>query len=191
MKKVLTILLSIIVGVQLAQNVQAGMPHVGYIYIGDSRFVGMEQQTKFTNDSNVWNVAKVGQGLRWLKKDAISQVDAIEKQNSQIDIWYEIYGLGVNDLGNSTDYVRWYQDRAIDHNVVVVSVNPVENYPTVSNKTIESFNTMMKTNGLNFINTYSALYNLTGKTTDGLHYNKETYKKIYEMISTSVKYGFE
>ena len=39
-----------------------------YIFVGDSRFVGMKDAIKDSVDTDVRFVAEVGQGLGWLKK---------------------------------------------------------------------------------------------------------------------------
>ena len=157
-----------------------------YIFIGDSRTVGMKSAVA-SNKNDIWS-AKVGEGYTWMKNTGVPAVEDKIGKNSKVVIL-----MGVNDL-NSNAYItylnskskKWVKKGAT---VYFVSVNPVDeekarsNGYTITNKSIETFNKTMK-NGLSsdikYINTYSKI-NSFG-TTDGLHYTNETYKKIYNCI---------
>lgn len=157
-----------------------------YIFIGDSRTVGMKSAVA-SNKNDIWS-AKVGEGYTWMKNTGVPAVEDKIGKNSKVVIL-----MGVNDL-NSNAYItylnskskKWVKKGAT---VYFVSVNPVDeekarsNGYTITNKSIETFNKAMK-NGLSsdikYINTYSKI-NSFG-TTDGLHYTNETYKKIYNCI---------
>ncbi len=158
---------------------------VGTIYIGDSRTVGMDDVLDLENlEEDTFVVAKVGQGYAWLTSTALPQVERIKKQNPQIDAWQYIINLGVNDLGSIDKYLEKYEKLAEDDNVeiLLVSVNPVKNYPTVSNDDIEEFNEKLQESGFYYIDTYSVLMNDGYSTTDGLHYTNDTYEQIHDAI---------
>lgn len=156
-----------------------------YIFVGDSRFVGMKDALGGHVDSDVEIIAKVGQGLAWLKKTAPSLYDKTGKTI--------IFNLGVNDLYNASLYVEYYNNMPksfLENNrVIFMTVNPVNEKKEaeygykVTNKEIEKFNNTLKENlDKNFLmidtNTYAQLNDFT--TTDGLHYNNKTYIGIFD-----------
>lgn len=157
-----------------------------YIFIGDSRTVGMKSAVA-SNKNDIWS-AKVGEGYTWMKNTGVPAVEDKIGKNSKVVIL-----MGVNDL-NSNAYItylnskskKWVKKGAT---VYFVSVNPVDeekarsNGYTITNSSIVTFNKAMKkglSSNVKYINTYSKI-NSFG-TTDGLHYTNETYKKIYNYI---------
>lgn len=160
----------------------------GYIFVGDSRFVGMNTACGISQKSNQFVVAKISQGYYWLNNEAMSQVDQIISNHSA-SAWVVIFNLGINDLGNINKYKALYQSlQDKPYKVVMVSVNPVGNYPSIPNETVEGFNNSIKSLGYTYIDTYSYLMNERGYVTpDGLHYSNSTYRDIYRYIIYSVK----
>ena len=157
------------------------------MFVGDSRTVGMNKYGIIDNSYEV--IAKVGEGHDYLQ-DNLTRI--LSATNSNI-----IINLGVNDLGNVNKYIGTY--RALSNltdssnNIYIVSVNPVEDYPTVTNEQIENFNNKIKelcesTDRLTYIDTYSIIKNETGYTVDGLHYNKTCYTEIYNLITYAVSH---
>lgn len=155
------------------------------MFVGDSRTVGMNKYGIIDNSYEV--IAKVGEGYDYLQ-DNLTRI--LSATNSNI-----IINLGVNDLGNVNKYIGTYRalSNLVDssNNIYIVSVNPVEDYPTVTNEQIEAFNLKIKelcdsTDRLNYIDTYSIIKNETGYTVDGLHYNKACYTEIYNLITYAV-----
>ncbi len=135
-------------------------------WLGDSRFVGLSGVAK----ENF--VAEISKGYNW----------GIEQEITTKTI---IFGLGVNDLYNSGKYKSWLKKLVKDHTVYFVSVNPVneKKCKTVKNKTIKAFNKKMKkVDGINYIDTYTYLQNNGFNSSDGLHYDNKTNKKIYKYI---------
>lgn len=159
-----------------------------YIFVGDSRFVGMNTACGISSKSNQFVVAKISQGYYWLTNEAMDQVDEIISNHSASG-WVVIFGLGINDLGNKSKYLNFYKGLADKpYKVVMVSVNPVGNYPTISNETVEAFNDSLKGLGYTYVDTYSYLMNERGYSTgDGLHYSNSTYKDIYKDIIYTIK----
>ncbi len=69
----------------------------GYIYIGDSRFAGM--QAVMPENENTFVVAEVGKGVSWFCSAGYEAIQKIRKENDYED-WVYILNLGVNDIGN-------------------------------------------------------------------------------------------
>lgn len=166
----------------------------GYIYLGDSRFVGMNKYCHMDKKKDTWCVAKVGQGLSWMKKTAIVEVEDIVAENKDIENWVLIIGLGVNDLNNIDNYIEEY-DSLEGFEIILVSVNPMEkdkadkygyDYDGLSPKIVK-FNNKLKETSYQYIDTYSAMINNGYSTVDGLHYTKKTYTYIYNVIKSYMK----
>ena len=155
------------------------------IFIGDSRTVGMNKYGIIP--SNYIVIAKVGEGYDFL----ISNMQSLyEANNSDI-----IINLGVNDLDDISKYINTYRELnntdKSNNTYYLVSVNPVEDYTTITNEQIEQFNSKLKqlcdeSDKFNYIDTYSSLVDKKNYTTDGLHYIKQTYSEIYSMITASI-----
>lgn len=161
----------------------------GTIFIGDSRFVGMDGAVDIEGTNNQFVVAQVGEGLTWFKSNGMRQVKKIRKENSALTHWRYVFCLGVNDLWDIDAYLDEYDALREDPDVelILVSVNPVKNYPSITNSDIEDFNAKVKDyadeNGLQYIDTYDALIDMGFSSTDGLHYSDSTYQDIYDIIS--------
>lgn len=168
-------------------DMAAGLPmqQCGFIYIGDSRCVGLDMITGFSKDPYKWMVAKTAKGYGWLE-DAAAQVDAIEVSNPQITKWYEIYMFGLNDPGNMEKYAQWYAQRAPGHNVVLVSLNPIKYHGSITNEKIALFNQTLLMTGLPYIDCYSYLWTNGFECSDGVHYTKSTYVTIDSLINSAL-----
>lgn len=159
---------------------------VGYIYIGDSRFAYMDQNIAFSAQPNVFNVSVPGEGCWWLYNIATPYVDNLKASNPQIKVWYEIYGLGVNDLASIEYYLSYYRNRALSNNVILVSVNPVENCDRADNAAIEAFNARLAATKLPYIDCYNYLKATSYGTYDGIHFTPETNQHIYNYLDACV-----
>ena len=158
-----------------------------YIWVGDSRTVGMSEAV--SSGDNDW-VGKVSAGYSWFTSDAINQVNQVLDEDSTI-----VFNFGVNDLGNVDQYISKLNELAKGDwskakQIIVMSVNPVDeakasqNGYSVTNTQIEEFNKKMKSGlegGIKFVDTYSQIKDQLG-TTDGIHYDNDTYQKLYDMI---------
>ncbi len=168
------------------QTVSGQVKYDDYIFVGDSRFVGMKEAVDGYSDADVEFVAEVGQGLSWLKKTAPGLYGETGKTI--------IFNLGVNDLYNISGYIDFYnsmpQDFIENNTLVIMTVNPVDEQKeaefgySVTNSEIESFNESLK-NGLDslyfkMIDSYTYMKMSAYKTVDGLHYNNETYRLIFD-----------
>lgn len=158
---------------------------VGTIFIGDSRFVGMDKAVDIESNDREFCVAKVGQGYVWFKNTALKKIEKIKKDNTSLTSWRYVVCLGVNDLGNIDKYLELYKEiTKEDQNIqlILVSVNPVKNYPSITNSSIKKFNTKLSDAGYDYIDTFSKMQKEGFTSTDGLHYDNDTYKKIYSYI---------
>ena len=184
MKKYFYILLTMLIILFIPINVHAE-PQTEIIFVGDSRTIGMDKVVKFSSNDNIHTVAKVGKGYQWLISEGITQIESIESDTTKN--YVEVYLLGINDLKNVDKYTTWYQERAKEHNIILVSVNPVENYGKISNYTISNFNAELIDTEIAYIDTNTLMQDIPfKKTVDGLHYNKEAYVYLYGIISESI-----
>ena len=113
---------------------------------------------------------------------AVGEIDESVTQGSVI-----IINMGVNDLGNAWGYIdllkekipQWMEKGA---EVYYMSVNPVENHPYISNEDIANFNNILYNNlpsETGWIETNSYLLESGYSTQDGVHFDAETYQKIF------------
>lgn len=161
----------------------------GYIYLGDSRFVGMNKYVHIDEIENTFVVAKVGKGLSWLENTAAGEIEEILESNADIDNWVVITGLGINDYWNTAKYIDYY-DTMEGVQLILVSVNPVEkdkcgtlgyDYGKLSEGII-AFNDKLIETDYQYIDVYTAMMDKGFSTVDGVHYKKETYQFIYDTI---------
>ncbi len=187
--------LSILMSMGITQDTQAATAYLpvvtpsidyGYIFIGDSRFVGMNDICKMSSIYDEYVIAQNGMGYDWLVNTAMPQADAIIATNPY-KRWVLIMGLGVNDLSNINSYLLKYKELSAKYNIVLTSINPVENHEFISNSTIASFNSSLRTLGLPFIDTNSVLMAEGFSTIDGLHYTAATYIRINEIYQSLIQ----
>ncbi len=177
------------------------------IIVGDSRTVGMcititgdsrgcsysSGGAKYS-DSDIF-IAQSSSSYSWFNSTAVGAVNSILANNPNTT--YNIYSLmGANMLlYDINKYIPLYNSLASGawskHNVILVSVNPVDEaveaqhgYST-KNADIVTFNTKLR-NGVTggnvkYCDTYNSILNNLS-TTDGLHYTSSTYQSIYSKI---------
>jgi hypothetical protein len=158
-----------------------------YIFVGDSRYVGME---KFAQSDDVF-IAQVGEGYYFLASNMNKILEYIDK-NSIL-----IVGLGVNDYAsNYKNYIKTMNELAdtLDCRVYYMLINPVEEdkealygYST-SNEMIDKYNALMKagfSSKVGVIDTNTYLKEDGFYTSDGLHYDDNTYKKVYNFLKSN------
>ena len=160
----------------------------GYIFIGDSRFVGMNDACEISNTDNRFVIAMVGEGYDFLINTALPEAERITQSNNDITNWRYVICLGVNDLYNIDKYISEYNKLKTTIDLVLVSVNPIEYSNDISNKAIERFNSKIETiEGIQYVDSYSILLNNAFSTTDGIHYTDKTYELIYDTINNAIK----
>lgn len=169
------------------QPVQQGIAR--YIFLGDSRYVAMSY---FAQEQDYF-IAKEGMGYSYM----IEQLDAVRA--AVIPGAVLVIGLGVNDVrvGNAASYIQTINELAgtLGIPVYYMLVNPVDetvesqNGYRITNAEVDAFNETLKAGldaGVHIIDTNSFLKNDGYVTTDGLHYDMETYQKIYQYIKAQV-----
>jgi len=182
----------------------------GNIIIGDSRTVGMcmsiygKTQEECTLSSggglqveDDYIIAEGNTGSDWLKSTAIPAVNEYLEKNK--DKKYNIISyMGINGL-DIKNYIDIYSEIINgdwkDHNIVLVSVNPVneeiesDHGFSAKNSDIEEFNNKLSkdvsSDNTLYCDTYSEIKDSIS-TIDGLHYEKDTYKDIYELTNACI-----
>ncbi len=152
-----------------------------YVFIGDSRTVGM-QSAVGGDAADSWS-AKVSMGYNWMVSEGIPNVESAIGNGTAVFIL-----LGINDLGNVNSYISYVDAKAAEWNergaaTYFCAVGPVGN-TTVTNAQIENFNSTVSSNLVNavYIDLYTDLMNNGFSTQDGLHYTNDTYVHIYQML---------
>lgn len=163
-----------------------------YIFVGDSRMVGMKQSV---TGADVRYIAKVGEGYEWLNATAGPKLKKYLKARSDVTV---VLALGVNDMGNIDSYISYYKALMQEFPITkfyVLSVNPLDedlakaNGYTVKNSEIVAFNKKLLAafSETIYIKAYKYLKNLEGfKTIDGVHYTAATYQSLYDFIMTNI-----
>ncbi len=159
--------------------VVADMPGIPYLFVGDSRTVQLQMAVGSTDKAYV---AKVGEGYSYFKNVGITGIQQNAGKGTKM-----IINFGVNDLANASKYislVNSYIDTWENAGITVYysSVTPVGSSASVSNSQIEAFNAKLQ-EGLDprvhWIDSYTYLMQTGFESSDGLHYNKSTYKNLY------------
>lgn len=163
------------------------------VYVGDSRFVGMQSAV---GESEATYIAKVAEGLSWFNSTALPEIEAKLAEDETAVV---ILGLGVNDLYNIDNYITAYNELIAKYpkaNYFILSINPVDelkaqnNGYSTTNADIEAFNQKMQAAFPDkYVDTYSALKS-DFETTDGLHYDDTTYNNVNSLILSKISTGY-
>ena len=146
-----------------------------YIFIGDSRTVGMYTAKTGKGGGNYSNG-----GAHTVGKSALNGV--VSKGSAIIVL------MGINDMGNVDGYISSINAMSKeykDSKVYFVSVNPC----TDSNDNIIAFNNKLKkglSSNVKYIDSYSYLQSVGFNASDGVHYDKNTYIKLYDYIKKNI-----
>ncbi|MBQ3967903.1 MAG: SGNH/GDSL hydrolase family protein [Lachnospiraceae bacterium] len=173
-------------------NVKAIRPQpvlTQFVFLGDSRFVGIDNLTSDPSDKFY---AKVGAGYTYLES-VKEQVIRAGTTGSAL-----IIGLGVNDSGyNAARYAATINDIAARYpgKVFFTTVNPVneeqaaKNNYIVSNEKIAQFNASVRAGlapNVYVIDTNAYLTNVGCSWRDGLHFADITSITVYNYIRQTV-----
>lgn len=172
-------------GYIMSDYVVSELPGTKYVFVGDSRTVGMGNAIGGSDNAYI---AKVGSGYSWFSSTAINQIMNYAGPGTSL-----VINFGVNDLSNASKYIELinsYIDEweAAGITVYYASVNPVGS-TTVTNDEIASFNATMKAgldSRVNWIDSYSYLMSNGYSTSDGLHYTNSTYQAIYNYYLSAI-----
>lgn len=161
----------------------------GTIYVGDSRFNGMEMYLK---KGEGYIIAKDSMGYKWFVNEALPMIENIKNSHPEISEWTIVSGLGVNDLYNINNYIQVYKNLlSCGYRVVALSVNPTNNKKESLNKEINDFNSKLKDSELEYLDTCNHLREIGFGTVDGVHYTKDTYTEIWNEINWYLNYDVE
>lgn len=172
-----------------------------YVFIGDSRTAQMygtlndNWKKRNYSDGGVHivgediYVAQGSMGLNWMKSTGIPAAQKYFLPNTAIIIL-----MGVNDLYNVDNYINYVNSNleswtSKGSKVYYVSVNPCKGKRKDLNEKITTFNSKVKSNldsKIKWIDTNSYLKSTGFVSEDGLHYDKDTYKKIHDYIKSKV-----
>ena len=182
------------------------------IHVGDSRTVGMcviltsssfNDCTLSTNGPLIFNkdifIAESGMSYDWFSSVA---VPAVNKIINNSNVTYNIVSyMGVNNLlFDINNYINKYNELANgswkDHNIILVSINPVDEellakkgYNVISNTNIiesnNKLNNNVKNNNVKYCDTYNEIKD-SFFAEDGLHYDSKTYISIYNKVKTCI-----
>ncbi len=163
-----------------------------YIFVGDSRTVGMGNAV---SDKNTAFIAEVGQGYSWLVKTGGVKLRTMLAADPDVTV---VLALGVNDLVNIKNYISYYTKLKKEFPMTsfyIMAVNPVDEKKEaaygykVKNSSIESFNREMleAVGAVSFIDTYSYMKEKDFDSADGLHYTAKVYRDLYQYVLTQIK----
>ena len=155
-----------------------------FLFVGDSRTVGMKLSI---SDNSVSFIGEIGMGYSWLTGTADSQIRRYLRSNPEA---YVIFNFGVNDLGNVSNYIAYYQ-RLIaafpKAHFYFMSVNPIKEGASgyATNAMIKSFNKVLKAAFPSvYLDTFTLLTKKGFDTFDGIHYTVSTYQKIFNYVKS-------
>lgn len=170
------------------------------IFIGDSRTVGMFNCVD--KKSNEFSIAKGGAGYSWLNGTALTELKTTIKGKEDS---YIIINMGTNSgltENEANQYAQLYNKIATDYpnsQVVAVSVTQIDVNTAKSNgmysgisltsDSVNKFNGYLKNkldSKIKYCDVYSKIAS-TYKTLDGVHYDCNTYKDIYNAINSCLK----
>lgn len=150
-----------------------------FLFIGDSRFVGMKEYVK--SDTNIIFLCKSSIGYDWLYNTA--QYELYKLKDSSLKV---IINLGINDLYNRENYlnlIKKFEKDGIE--LYFMTLNPCDNkkmrehgYRGITQEEIIDFNYTLEKE-FKTIDTFTYLIQNGYYTIDGVHYTKDTYLAIY------------
>ena len=188
-------------------------PGTKTIFVGDSRVVGMcgtltgqwsacqfSNGGAYTHGNDIY-VAQGSMGYDWFNSTAVPAINRI-LQSDPNTTYNIISNMGVNWLLSDVDkYIVKYKELANGvwkkHNIIIVSVNPVnetvesQHGYRVRQNDIKQFNSKIKSgisglSNVKYCDTFNQIIN-NYQTSDGLHYTGVTYKNIYNHMVACIK----
>lgn len=157
-----------------------------WVWIGDSRIADMQ---KVMPEMEI--IAKTGAGLKFIEEhfDEINEL-----RNCNI-----IFNMGINDFMHEQGIGEKWAFRYIEmfekfsekffseNKVCFMAINPTDHQRRTLNSNIEDFNMTIWKNLPKtwiYLDTYSWLVTRGFETTDGLRYTEDTYRRIYQIVTT-------
>lgn len=173
------------------------------IYVGDSRTVGMCNTVTLKENENC-TVAEVGMGYYWLNSESIkNKINSIITNHPNS---YIVINMGTNSALTSSEgkeYAKLYNEFATKYpnsKVVAISVTQIDSVKakenglyygvSINDNSVSTFNSGLKSNlnpSVSYCDIYSKMENYNYTAIDGVHYNNDTYKFIYDEIQKCLK----
>lgn len=162
---------------------QAQLPAHQFLFVGDSRTVGMGEAEEEAQDTCLY-VGAVGQGYSWFSDTGLALMEAAMNDYPDVPI---ILNLGVNDLSEIDRYLelyRTFEQRYPDRTFYYLSVNPVtEQSAHVTNMEIAAFNTRLREEFPDqYLDSNTYLRAREFESADGVHYSADTYRLIHDYV---------
>ena len=164
------------------------------IFVGDSRTVMMHEAV---GETGVTWEAKDSMGLSWMKKTGVPAIDAHVGNGTAVVIL-----MGVNDVADTwqtKNYASYINQKAREWagrgaQTYYVSILPVDDAKDhyESNSQIEAWNASIRpllSQNVTYVDLYGQLKGHVSTASDGLHYQNQTSRTIYNMIMSSLKTG--
>lgn len=177
-------------GTATAIQQNGSWPGAAIVFIGDSRFVQMEQEVNAVAGTNPWAwVSEGGRGYNWFVETGIKRADPVIGTGTKV-----IINLGVNDVKNADKYISYFNQKAAEWTmrgatVYYSSVNPVWTNPYVTKEQVLAFNTKLQAGlapYIHWIDSYSYIQSVGCRIVDGLHYDQNTSLNLYAFYLAAV-----
>lgn len=159
-----------------------------YLFVGDSRVVGM---SAFAPHDKAQYIGMVSMGYSYLASSAGPKVKQILAGNPNLNV---IFCFGINDLGNVASYISYYKKMMAAYpktDFYFMSINPISGGGSsyLSNGLIEAFNRTLKkgVGKKKYLDAYTYLAKNGFSAWDGIHYDGETYLKIYRYTVAEIE----
>ncbi len=180
-------------------NVTTTATNKSFIFIGDSRTVGMDYAVNELNSSNT--VAQGSMGYDWFVNTAINSANSLMNDNNSYNIvsWMGVNGLDASAStgeNSAINYFNKYKELAQGtwnkHTIYVVPIGPVMDARTYYVKTaaINAFNNKIKelinSSGINNLKYVDISFSISYYDQEGLHYNSSDYQKIFNDIKAKL-----
>ena len=163
------------------------------IWVGDSRTEGIRLYAENDPEKDVF-IAKVGAGYAWFDTEGVPELEKkLEEEGDQIS--YVFIDIGVNDCAGSTNNSNLFKGEMYaerinalvkdwpDISFYFYSVCPCSGNYEYLNEEIDHFNRVMLDEcEAGFIDTGGYLKLTIFHSGDGLHYDEETYDRIYQYV---------
>ena len=163
------------------------------ILVGDSRTEGMHQYVG--NKSGIIWSYKSSMGLTWMKSTGIPNIESKIRSNTAVVIL-----MGVNDvldLWQADNYASYLNTKASawkkkGADTYYVSLPPVDDSKDKyeKNKNIKAWNTRIKgklSANVTYVDIYSRMLSGLDTISDGLHYQKSSSLKYFNLVYAAVK----
>lgn len=169
------------------QAAQMQLPRHQFIFVGDSRTVGMGDAETDAGDTCRY-IGAVGEGYSWFADTGLALMEEAMDACPDAPV---ILNLGVNDLDRIDQYLelyRTFKDSYPNRDFYYLSVNPVtEQSAHVTNMEIAGFNTRLREEFPDqYLDSNTYLRVQEFESADGVHYSDDTYRMIHDYVARQI-----